>query len=148
MKQQFSLEPVEYILEEDRGEPVEEQVVFWVKPLKVRESVKMVSDLASVSSQRRGRTEVSAKRLMKSEMDGWLRALTKIDNYPPSADFDQYLPESFNLKAILGEDGRIETTDDPDVLSAIGEDLMLDQREEVTEVRANFSRLERGTRKK
>ena len=148
MDKQFSLEPVEYILEEDRGEPPEKQVSFWVKPLKIRESVKMVSELSEVSRQRRGRTEVSVQRLMKSEMDGWLRALAKIDNYPPSDDFDQYLPQGFNLQAIVGEDGRIESTDDPDLISAIGEDLMLDQREEITEVRSNFSRLERGTRKK
>jgi len=141
MERQVSKKPVPYILKEDRSEPPEKQVIFGIRPLKGDEAAELVSLYAEVTrTGKRGQTEVDKKKLKKAEEQAWLRAVAWIKNYPPSEDFPELLE-------LCNDKGRIEYTDDPDVLLLIYRDLLADQVQEILDARGNLSHLTEAEKK-
>lgn len=146
MRKQISKEPIQYILQEDRGELREVQVIFWLIPLKGEESAQLYSDYAGVSKEgRSGYREVNKGKLRRADRESWLRAVSRVDNYPPSEDILGYEKIKSVCKVVKMPDGeeilRIPSTEDPDILSHIFDDLLTDQTQEIFDARANSQKL-------
>jgi hypothetical protein len=79
----ITLEPVPYILEDDRGKKDKnEQTVFWVKPKTHHEANKTLSRYSAAGREgRSGYRDLHSGKLDSADTAEWLNTVTKIENF-------------------------------------------------------------------
>lgn len=148
--------PHEFVLENDRSLPVEEQTIFHVIPKTQRSTNESAAAYAKAqkADRRRGTTSIDAKALDTADLKEWLNAVCKIQNLlipvkSPENAHDHFLsrveeaPTKFEKRE---SDGAIivKETEDKSDLSYIYWAMSSAETEEVMKAYVDYGELRAG----
>lgn len=72
-----------FVLEADRTNPPDQQTVFWIVPKTVRGATETAANYAKVQieKRRKGTKEIDVKAMQLADMDEWLKAVERVQNF-------------------------------------------------------------------
>lgn len=118
----------EYILEADRGLPIEEQTLWEMYPLGGFSG----GDVAELYSgaervKNKGFREVSAAKYKAADKETWMRMMAKIRNYA----FNSKRYPDYAKSPVANKEGFVPVIETEEMILAVGEDISLSQFNEL-----------------
>lgn len=133
-----SKKSIGYVLEDDRGNSIQEQSVFWIKPKTGEDNNKTLKRYASTYRDgRKGQREVDVNKLNAADVDEFLYVIEKVENYGFPIDHPLYKKDNDPVKEIT----------DPAELIEVAKTLSADHLAEIFEAANNISKLTDGAKK-
>lgn len=131
-------EPIPYVLEADRMNPVEEQTVFFILPKRGHDANVTLKRYGGASRDGRGGyREFNVDKLDAADVDEFKSIVTRIIRYQFSDGHIYSQKEEFKK-------GLVEDTREKDVIGAIGLDMSFIHMNEIFDAAQDISKLEDG----
>jgi hypothetical protein len=144
-----------YVLEADRGNPTDQQSIFYIVPKSTRDVAVQAANVskAIIDKRRGGQREINVDAMLNSDSHDWINAVRRVKNYlvlpncpGPTEDtsgYDHFLLKSDTEPAAYAkqEDGAIlvKDTKDPDDLKYIWWSISPTDQEEIMRAHADIN---------